>query len=209
MKSDERERAGISFPNPDSFVESSQVIDEAGSVHHTKEQPFQKVYINYGRMLYSNTAGMLLSFFVSWQEVHGENFFATIELIEEKTGLTRKQQDTAIKAIEEKGLIQKIREGWNGKRHFTVNIEKLQKLLSEYDRLSKRDKQKKAKNKKLDSDCPKGTNTLSKRDNPILQNNTEVKNIPIEEKNLLEERVAGRDYPEMINNYEYEEDCFQ
>ena len=66
---------------------------------------------------------------------HGDNwFYYTIELCEERTCLSRKQQDAALNILIEKGLIEKKSFGVPAKRHFRINEEKILELYG----LSKR-----------------------------------------------------------------------
>lgn len=74
-------------------------------------------------------------------------FYSTIENIERMTGLSRKQQDLAIKKLKEFGVIETKLRGMPAKRYIKINLEKLEIVQKGQTRLSKRDKQ----------DCPKGT----------------------------------------------------
>ncbi|HEY3527494.1 MAG TPA: hypothetical protein VGK47_14960 [Nitrososphaeraceae archaeon] len=82
---------------------------------------------------------------------HGEGwFYFTQELVEERTCLTRKNQDTSIEILEKFGLIEKKSIGIPAKRHFRLNQCRInefffmgQPCLSETDKL----------------DCPKRTNS--------------------------------------------------
>lgn len=104
-------------------------------------------------------------------------FYATIDHVEERTGLSRKEQDNAIAILKERGFIFTIVKGVPPKRYFLFNQEKSAELLDLLQGNSKKDYQIVQKGQiDLPSDfsnlserdkliCPKGTNPIySNRD---------------------------------------------
>lgn len=78
-------------------------------------------------------------------------FYYTKEDMEEKTTLSRKEQDSAIKILKDHELIETAIFGLPGKRHFRLNDEKIISIISnskKHSRMSEMDK----------LDCPKRTN---------------------------------------------------
>lgn len=78
-------------------------------------------------------------------------FYYTHEAVEERTCLTRKNQDTAIEILEKSGLIEKRQIGVPAKRHFRLNPQAIHEFFfggSGQTRLSETDK----------LDCPNQTN---------------------------------------------------
>lgn len=74
------------------------------------------------RYRYHKNKGELLS-----DPKYGDNwFFLTQETVEERTCLTRKNQDTSIKILEKFGLIEKKIIGIPSKRYFRINIHAIQ-----------------------------------------------------------------------------------
>lgn len=97
------------------------------------------------RMLGSINAGILMSQLLYWISIVAQmgrgNFYKSIKELEEETGLTRKQQDNAIKLCEQKGVIKHWVHMAEGKptRHFSINIGKLKEVclgLPQSDKLS-------------------------------------------------------------------------
>lgn len=76
---------------------------------------------------------------------HGDGwFYYTQEDLEDRTLLTRKNQDTCIEILQGFGLIEKKSIGIPAKRHFRINIERINEFFidpSEQSRLSETDKQ--------------------------------------------------------------------
>lgn len=81
----------------------------------------------------------------------GKWFYYTQDIAEDRLGLSRKDQDYALKILESEGLIKKIILGVPGKRHFQLNVNKIieiSKFSKKNSRLSESDK----------LDCPDRTN---------------------------------------------------
>lgn len=80
----------------------------------------------------------------------GDWFYYTVEKCEERTALTRKNQDAAIKILEKAQFAQKEVKGVPPKRYFQLNYEEISKFLNKdlATILSERDK----------LNCPNGTN---------------------------------------------------
>lgn len=80
----------------------------------------------------STNAGILLSQLLYW---HGKGklpngwIFKTIEEMYKETGLTRDQQDTAIKICKNLGILETKRAGVPAKRHFRLDIERLREII--------------------------------------------------------------------------------
>ena len=76
--------------------------------------------------------GELASSQLYWEE-RGEledgMFFETVEMIEDRTTLTKYQQAKAVKDLEEAGVLRTVRKGIPAKRYFSVNGEKLSALV--------------------------------------------------------------------------------
>jgi hypothetical protein len=123
-------------------------------------------------------------------------FFRTQEKIEERTCLTRKNQDHAIKILLDKGWIDKIVVGLPAKRYFKINDDKVLEglnLSNKHSSLSKTDK----------LVCPKGTI-------PVVQIGQTAHYIEENKKeNKLRERVPLIDFGEIVKLKpgEYEKLC--
>lgn len=61
----------------------------------------------------------------------GDWFYLTQEKCEDRTALSRKEQDTAIKKLEDMGLLKKTLAGLPAKRYFQLNEQKIFELLME------------------------------------------------------------------------------
>lgn len=129
------------------------------------------------KTLGSVNAAIILSELVQRYEYHEEKnelvtshkedglwFYYTHEKCEERTALSRKEQDAAISIIEKLGLINKIIMGVPGKRHFQINHQKIIELLNN----SKKDSRMSEKDK---VDCTKGTNCFDQKGQTIYKEN--------------------------------------
>lgn len=80
----------------------------------------------------SISVGVFLSQLLYWQG-KGKNkegwIYKTIEEMKAETGLTRSQQDTAIRKCKEAGVLECKRKGIPAKRYFKLNILELEKQL--------------------------------------------------------------------------------
>ncbi len=84
------------------------------------------------KALGSVKAGILMAQLLYWQG-KGRNkewVYKTAEDIYEETGLSRREQETAIKICKAKGVLEVRVMGIPGTRHFRVNIEKLIALIA-------------------------------------------------------------------------------
>lgn len=98
----------------------------------------------------------------------GEWFYYQIDKCEERTMLSRKEQDGAWKLISAFGFFDKQLIGVPAKRHFRINIEKINAFFSNSNNdysLSKRDK----------LECPKGTNCIVQKGQTINEPYNEPK----------------------------------
>jgi hypothetical protein len=85
------------------------------------------------RFLGSVKAAILLCQLLYWHgkgEDDPEWFFKTIEELYEETGLTRYEQDSAIRKCKKRGFIEVRKKGIPSKRYFRVNLERLASELS-------------------------------------------------------------------------------
>lgn len=135
---------------------------------------------------------IFLGFLADWHEFHrksgslevinGEEYvFATIDKVEERTVLTRKQQDLAIKNLKSKGIIKVNIQGCPPKRYFTIVKKAILDLFGLQENstiMSERDK----------SICPKGTN----QDVPKGQIHLYIEN-PKEEPKIREDVAPSAD----------------
>ncbi|MEM1577949.1 MAG: hypothetical protein QXM27_03000 [Candidatus Pacearchaeota archaeon] len=111
------------------------------------------------KMLGSAKAGLFLSQLLFWWG-RGRNpdwIYKTYKEITEETGLSRAEQDTAIKICKKLGVLEVKRIGIPAKRHFKLHIEKIIELLS---RLRENNKQ----------DCQNLTNKFAKNSQSITEN---------------------------------------
>lgn len=82
-----------------------------------------------GRKLKSQSAAIALEYFLGWEGKQRNSdrwIFKTIEEFELETGLTRRQQDRAIKTLLKLGLIEKKLMGIPAKRNFRLGIKAVQ-----------------------------------------------------------------------------------
>lgn len=84
-----------------------------------------------GRISGSSIAGLFMSQILYWQERgwNKEWIYKTIKEIEQETCLSRSEQDRAIKKWKGLGILEVENRGIPQRRHFRVNIEKLEQLL--------------------------------------------------------------------------------
>lgn len=82
---------------------------------------------------------------ISHEKFGGDWFYLTMEKCEERTCLTRREQDTGLKILKEKGLIECISFGLPAKRHFRIKMENVLAVMG----LSKKESSL-AENAKLD-----------------------------------------------------------
>lgn len=82
----------------------------------------------------SVNAGLFLSQLLYWdgKGKDPEEFYKTIKEMKEETGLTKSEQYTAQKKCEDKNLIEVSYKQIPPKRHFKINVEKIQKLLKSF-----------------------------------------------------------------------------
>ncbi len=92
----------------------------------------------------SINCALILSQILFWQGLGrwGDLVYKTLEELEEETGLTRSQQDTAIKMLVADRLLEVRRLGAYGRRHFKVNIPRLTGKILGMQESSKLDKPK-------------------------------------------------------------------
>lgn len=78
----------------------------------------------------SLNAGVLMGQLLYWfQKMNGEEFYKTIQEIEEETVLTRFEQELAIKKLKRLGLIEVSVKGTPPKRFFKINLLETYKLI--------------------------------------------------------------------------------
>lgn len=83
-------------------------------------------------MFNSVSIGLLLSQLLYWQGKGDDTsgwVYKTVKELKSETGLTRSQQETAIKTCKLIGILETKRAGIPAKRHFRLNVEKLEELL--------------------------------------------------------------------------------
>lgn len=105
----------------------SEIIGKPGILYQPGLQP-----------VFGLNAAIMLSQLLYW---HGKGsrkdgwFFKTIEEMYEETGLTRTQQETAIKKLKQLGVVSTKRKDIPAKRHFKVHMRKLQTCLQDFYKL--------------------------------------------------------------------------
>ena len=84
-----------------------------------------------GRISGSAIAGLFMSQILYWQERgwNKEWIYKTIKEIRQETCLTRSEQNRAIKIWKGLGILELERRGVPQRRHFRVDVEKLEQLL--------------------------------------------------------------------------------
>lgn len=129
--------------------------------------------------------GELVSLCLYWEKVDKLDedgwFFATVEDIEERTGLSKHIQNKAIKKLIDVGILEKELRGLHAKRFVRLNLLRLEKITT----LCKQDGQKLAK--KMVNNYPSrwskfsqvdGQNLASKNKNIRISNKNKEKSIP-------------------------------
>lgn len=105
----------------------SEIIGKPGILYQPGLQP-----------IFGLNAAILLSQLLYW---HGKGnrkdgwFFKTIEEMKEETGLSRTQQESAIKHLKQHGVVSTKRKDIPAKRHFKVHMRKLQTCLQDFYKL--------------------------------------------------------------------------
>ncbi len=133
-------------------------------LHILSGESYQIYHREIARFCGSVNAAILLDDLMSREKYHSTNaeltthekygsgwFYYTMDKCEERTVLTRKEQDTAIKILKEKGLIEMQNFGLPAKRHFRINedaVLSIFNLSKKHSSLTETDK----------LECPKGTN---------------------------------------------------
>lgn len=79
----------------------------------------------------TNAALMLSQLSYWWKRKKGETIYKTISEFEDETGLSREEQDTAIKKLKSLNIITVELKGIPATRHFTINERELLKLLNQ------------------------------------------------------------------------------
>lgn len=94
---------------------------------------YTQYYVEFTRALGDVSAGVFASKFFSWagkgKDPNGW-IYKTQSQIEEETGLTRKNQETARRILRERGLLEEKLSGVPAKLHYRVNIDGLFDLVS-------------------------------------------------------------------------------
>lgn len=67
-----------------------------------------------------------------WDKKGSETLYKTIDELEQETGLSRWEQATAIKTLKRKGFVSVELKGVPPKRHFVVDVEKIESSLYQY-----------------------------------------------------------------------------
>ena len=131
---------------------------------------FRTYNIHIARKLGSVNAAIMLAEFIQRYKYHfeknelimtqkesGKWFYYTHEKAEERTALSRDEQDTGIKKLEKAGLIKKIIIGVPGKRHFQINEEMIIELITD----SKKDSRMRESH---NVQCGKPTNSIPNKE---------------------------------------------
>ena len=142
----------------------------ANELSFLNQNNFQTYNRSVAKHCKSVNASIMLSELVNRQDMHANNnelashekygegwFYYTADKAEERTCLSRKEQDTGIKILKKLDLIESVVFGMPGKRYFRLNIDKILEVFG----LSK-SKSSLSQKAKLDSpkrrnkNCPKG-----------------------------------------------------
>lgn len=85
-------------------------------------------------VLKSINASILLAQLLYWRGkgAYGEWVYKTIEDMAEETGMSRSEQDTAIRKCKEKGVLKTVRKGIPARRFFLIDMERLVDLVDEW-----------------------------------------------------------------------------
>ncbi|HVV15372.1 MAG TPA: hypothetical protein VHD55_03175 [Candidatus Paceibacterota bacterium] len=91
------------------------------------------------KALGSVKAGVLIGQLLYWHgKGHDPNWtYKTIEEMYEETGLSRREQETAIAICKQKGILEVIRKGIPPRRYFKIDVEKVISLLSQLNKSAK------------------------------------------------------------------------
>lgn len=98
-------------------------------------------YVAYQPMLapvFGVNATLMLCQLIYWNGLGSRQdgwFYKTRAEMQAETGLSRTQQDNAIRKLKKLGIIDVDRKGIPAKRHFFVHLDKLQSCLFEYYKL--------------------------------------------------------------------------
>lgn len=145
--------------------ENVSIHDYQGSVLNLLNgENYRQYNVTIARAIGSVNAAIMLTELVQRHQYHenrdeliesskteGKWFYYTQDTAEERLGLSRSEQDVALKKLESIGLIKKIILGVPGKRHFQINVNKIveiTKYSKKHSRLQETDK----------LDCRKPTN---------------------------------------------------
>jgi hypothetical protein len=153
-------------------------------LNHGSYQIYSRIVATYCK---SVTAAIMLSELINRYEYHASHdeldshpkygdgwFYLTMDKCEERTCLSRKEQDHALKILKDHNFIESVCFGLPAKRYFRIKEKEILEVfgLSKKDSsLSKRDK----------LECPKGTNCYDQKGQTIYKNHIEE---PYEEPNL-------------------------
>lgn len=88
---------------------------------------------------------------LTFEKFEGEWFFYTVEKCEERTVLSRREQERTVKNLISNGLIEKIQFGLPAKRHFKLNIDNIEEFMDFSKNLSRT-------HKRCELDSTKGAN---------------------------------------------------
>lgn len=116
------------------------------------------------RILGSINAGLLMAQLLYWQD-KGSNsdwIYKTIENIKKETGLSRSNQETAIKKCVEKGLLEVKLAGVPAKRHFKINFISLISYVNSLQESGKLDR-------------PEPTNNVAEKNQSTTESTPEIK----------------------------------
>lgn len=165
---------------------------------------------NVARILGSVNAAILISDLQERYEYHADNdeltsharhgqgwFYYTMDKAEERTCLSRKEQDRAIQILIKEGWIEKQVFGHDPKRYFRININKILEafgLQIKSTELTVSDK----------SNCPKGTNRNVQKGQFLYMNHTKepkLKKTTTSSTKVVEEEVSSKKQENNIEEY--------
>lgn len=117
----------------------SKADQEAIAKYFSKKNSGLRYISGLGLALGSVNAGIMLSQLLYW---HGKGkkkpwTYKSTEAMRQETGLTRTQQDTAIRLLKKLGVIEVKRMGVPATRHYKVDLEKLHIILPSLKKTSK------------------------------------------------------------------------
>ena len=113
------------------------------------------------RYLYHESEEELSTF----SDLEGEWFYYTIAACEERTVLSRKEQDSAISVLKKEGLVETAQKSLPAKRYFRLRLKDIEAFVYRLKKLTR-----KSKRDKLD--CPKGTNRTDQKGQTLSIKNT-------------------------------------